>query len=311
MSLIITWFFFSLGSRVKLVGAGRTDAGVHAHGQAFHFDLRSHEFTSLDKVETEIEIDTIQNNSGDDEEVACRRNRDDELAVFFINLEKSLNSMLRRDVRVWNLGKAPPHMETTAQKDDKGNILSAKAYKWNAIVHAKKKLYCYRLCVPPHTITMNPMHRFTRMHVPENIDIEYLRFILSQYVGAHDFRAFAGQIEVNERKNGYEKDTKNTVRTVYSIDLVDEGCGNYRIDILLQGALYKMVRNMVGTALEVCKGRMDEKQLLQLLHNNSDQDTGSGEQKVSEKLTRKDNRARPADPQALTLEMVFYEDEYF
>lgn len=37
------------------------------------------------------------------------------------------------------------------------------------------------------------------------------------------------------------------------------------------GALYKMVRNMVGTALDVCRGQMEEEEyMLKMLHHHSD-----------------------------------------
>ena len=117
---------------------------------------------------------------------------------------------------------------------------------------------------------------------------------LKQFEGTHDFRAFAGAIEQNERRIGKEMDT---VRTVYSVDLLHEGNGNYRVDFLLKGALYKMVRNMMGTALDVAKGRMDEQVLVDLL-NRSDDDV------------RKNNRSKPAPPEGLCLERVFFVDDF-
>lgn len=66
-----------------------------------------------------------------------------------------------------------------------------------------------------------------------------------------------------------------------------------------------MVRNMVGTALDVCLGRLSEEVFLQLLGPDLDlQNTGV-------EITRATNRCKPAPPQGLTLEMVYYEDEQF
>jgi len=96
----------------------------------------------------------------------------------------------------------------------------------------------------------------------------------------------------------------DTVRTVYDVQLVEEGGGNYRIDFVLKGALYKMVRNMVGTVLDVCRGRMEEEYMLALLHQTGG---GGGEGKV---FVRQDNNCKPAPPEGLTLEMVFYEDGF-
>lgn len=71
---------------------------------------------------------------------------------------------------------------------------------------------------------------------------------------------------------------------------------------MLKGALYKMVRNMVGTALEVCRGRMDEEYMLKLLHGGDE-----GEEKS---YVRRDNKCKPASSEGLSLEMVFYDDSF-
>lgn len=98
------------------------------------------------------------------------------------------------------------------------------------------------------------------------------------------------------------------MRTVYSINLVNEGRGNYRIDILLKGALYKMVRNIVGTSLEVAKGRMEEAQLLRMLHHKFDVERGG--EGANKRYMRKDNKCKPAAAEGLTMEMVYFEDEW-
>ena len=90
---------------IKTVGAGRTDAGVHARGQAFHFELE------------EGEIET----------------KEDEM-----KLQKSLNSMLRRDTRVWNVGRAPKAVKKV--RDDGSAVI----HRWHVIYESTKKLYSYR-----------------------------------------------------------------------------------------------------------------------------------------------------------------------
>jgi tRNA pseudouridine38-40 synthase len=116
---------------------------------------------------------------------------------------------------------------------------------------------------------------------------------LKRFEGHRDFRAFAGGMDQLERKLGASFDTW---RSVYSVDIVDEGHGLYRIDVVLKGALYKMIRNMVGTALHVAYGKMDEEEFNKLI----DQQDGL--------LTRFDNPCKPAPPEGLTLERVYFED---
>jgi tRNA pseudouridine38-40 synthase len=77
----------------------------------------------------------------------------------------------------------------------------------------------------------------------------------------------------------------------------------YRIDIHLDGALYKMVRNMVGTAIDICQGRISETTFLELLRPVSLEDASSS--------SCKDNPCKPAPPQGLTLEQVYYPNADF
>ena len=169
-------------------------------------------------------------------------------------------------------------------------------------------------------------------------DIERLGRILRLYEGTHDFKAFAGQLEQKEKRDGKKI---GTVRTVHRVELVKEPLkddgdggdevvspsqweqlgfigeeGNYRIDFLLQGALYKMVRNMVGTAIEVWLGRMSEEQLLELLHTDrkeraTEENGNPPKKEKGASFVRKDNPCKPAPPEGLTLECVYYSDDDF
>jgi len=232
------------------------------------------------------------------------------------------------------------------------------------IQSASSKWYSYRFTLGP--TLRNPMDRHTRTHFVHRPmfadgssklrpsksasvepyaltkdDIDGLRDILRMYEGTHDFKAFGGQLEQNEKRAGRSIDT---VRTVYRVELVKEPSeenyafgddhnvvhagqlqqsqqlgfigeeGNYRIDFLLQGALYKMVRNMVGTAMEVWLGRMEREQLAELLgHSNSNTKEGEeGEGVVANdnKFCRKDNPCKPAPPEGSTLECVYYDGNF-
>lgn len=93
-------------------------------------------------------------------------------------------------------------------------------------------------------------------------EIPLIRSSSQLFVGTHDFRAFSGQLEQKAKQKG---GAVPTVRTIYDVRLIDEGAGLYKIDFHLQGALYKMVRNMVGTALNVAKGDVELAELKRLL----------------------------------------------
>jgi tRNA pseudouridine38-40 synthase len=133
----------------------------------------------------------------------------------------------------------------------------------------------------------------------------------------------------------------NTTRTIYRIELVKESSlwshglsnpttaenhNNYRIDFYIQGALYKMIRNIVGAAVEASRvitadqeknnkrRQVDENDIRRLLQRtiiDGEQEQKSNTTTISNepRLTRKDNLSKPAPPEGLTLEWVFYDDD--
>jgi tRNA pseudouridine38-40 synthase len=251
---------------IKVVAASRTDAGVHARGQAIHFDVPSR-----------VRIKNVD----------------------LAHLCHSLNDMISTDISIWNLQRAPSTvMKPISQSkfEMKGVIeVEYGEYQWNVLFDSTKKLYSYRLSLAP---VMDPIQRWTRWHPPHatEINIDLLTSVLSNYIGTHDFRAFAGAIERTEKCSGI---SISTIRTVFSVNIIKEDdLGNYRIDFVIKGALYKQIRNMVGTALDVSRGELSYKDFLRLLRQDCT-------------LTRIDNCCRPAPPEGLSLEYVFFDDQEF
>ena len=201
------------------------------------------------------------------------------------------------EIRIWDFQIAPPAMVKTLQ-DKQTNSTFEKEVLWNVLYDSTKKLYSYRLCLAP---VMDPLERHYRWHpdgqLGRPIDPSTLKRLLHFYEGEHDFRAFAGSVEQIEKRLG---EPVNTVRTVYSATLVDEGQRNFRVDVLLKGALYKQVRSMVGTVLDVCRGSLTEEEFCNMIKQ---------EGRDGEAITRAQNRCKPAPPEGLTLEHVFFDDD--
>ena len=114
---------------------------------------------------------------------------------------------------------------------------------------ARGKIYRYRIyrgrVVPPM------LWRYV-LHYPFPLDEDAMRIAASRYVGPHDFAAFAAS-------TGSEDDDKerSTVREIYSSELVRSEDGEELVyTVSGRSFLRYMVRKMVGTLLEVGRGKL-------------------------------------------------------
>lgn len=114
---------------------------------------------------------------------------------------------------------------------------------------AKGKVYCYRLyrgkVVPPM------LWRYV-LHYPFPLDEEAMKEAAAKFVGVHDFTSFAAS-------TGSEDDDKerNMEREIYSTELkrTDDG-EELWFTVHGRSFLRYMVRKMVGTLLEVGRGKL-------------------------------------------------------
>jgi len=240
-------------SGVRVVSAGRTDAGVHARGQTVHFELgKEYEPTEL---------------------------------------ERTFSRLLPPDVAV-------SHVERADERDAQGR-------QWHATYWATGKLYTYRL----HSgqSPMDPMERLYRYHAFNlPLDLDVMAQAAAIFEGEHDFGAFANTPRGSSLP--YDVASTGTVRRVAQVHVVDEGAGYARVDVLLQGALYKMVRNMVGALIDVGAGRVASEQIRNLLADPSLRKRSARELLLSQARSQRadPNWPRPVPAHGLTLESVFY-----
>jgi len=128
---------------------------------------------------------------------------------------------------------------------------------FNARWSARAKIYRYRLyrgkVVPP------AIWRYV-LHYPFPLDEDAMRIAASRFVGPHDFAAFAAS-------TGSEDDDKerSTVREIYSSDLVRSEDGEELVyTVRGRSFLRYMVRKMVGTLLEVGRGKLTPDDIVRL-----------------------------------------------
>jgi tRNA pseudouridine38-40 synthase len=193
------------GARAVVVGAGRTDAGVHAAGQVAHFQTR---------------VSLVPD--------AWRR---------------ALNAVLPADIKVTAVDAVPD--------------------SFHARFSATRKRYQYRVF---NRQTPSPLERRMTWHVPYRLNLAAMRRAAASLVGTHDFRAFEG----SDRSHGATHDTRCRL-TRCSInkqgDLV-------RIDVEGNRFLKYMVRNIVGTLVEIGLARRASSDVVHILRSRDRRHAG-------------------------------------
>jgi tRNA pseudouridine38-40 synthase len=209
------------GSEHVIVGAGRTDAGVHALGQVAHFDTES--------------------------------------GLPAVRWPAALNGLLPPDVSV----------RGAEEVDD----------SFHARCSAKSKEYCYLILNRPQRSAIWHHHSY---HLPQRLDLKRMAQGAACFTGTHDFRAFSAA----------GSSARSTVRRVFASSVF---AGGHWIGfkVAASGFLYKMVRLMAGTLVEVGLGRTDPGRIEELLESRDGCEKGGP----------------TLPPRGLFLVRITYEDE--
>jgi tRNA pseudouridine38-40 synthase len=147
-------------------------------------------------------------------------------SIFAIHkLRHSLNSLLPKDIRI--------------------EMIEEVESQFHARYSAIGKTYHYHMHLGA---VQNPFRRLYALHIPYPIDRSLLKESAKYFIGTHDFSSFA-----NDGKKGSA--AKNAIRTIKRLDVIEEG-NTLRLEFEGNGFLYKMVRNIVGTLLEIATGKM-------------------------------------------------------
>lgn len=184
-----------LHATVRVHGAGRTDAGVHALAQSAHVDVPNRRLTSNEWL-------------------------------------GALNAALPATIRVMRSRYVPA--------------------TFHARFSARGKVYRYRLW---RDRVLPPLEYGLAWHVPSGFDLSIIEREAKQFVGRHDFSAFAANRGHPER---------DTIRTIDWVRV--RGAGKcVAIEISGSGFLYKMVRLMVGALVRVARGQSAEGEIARRL----------------------------------------------
>ena len=146
-------------------------------------------------------------------------------------LLRALNAVLPADVRVFSLEEAPPD--------------------FHARRSARSKLYRYRIVHAPQP---SPIDRRFVLHWPYPLKVGKMRAAARLFVRTADFTAFSSNRD------------RSPVRSVTRSELRRSG-DEIVYTIEAAGFLRYMVRTIVGTLLEVGRGRMEPGQVEELFRN--------------------------------------------
>ncbi len=118
------------------------------------------------------------------------------------------------------------------------------------------KEYRYFICFGH---TQLPHHRFYSWHVPYSLNLEKMRQALPLLLGTHNFAAFC-----NVKKNAHYSDY---IRELQLLDLIE--LEEKRICFRIGGNhfLYKMVRNLVGTVVDIGRQKISLETLPTILQS--------------------------------------------
>jgi tRNA pseudouridine38-40 synthase len=112
---------------------------------------------------------------------------------------------------------------------------------FDAIKATKSKLYRYSI----YTGKTRPVLQINQCwHRPGKLDVEAMQEAAKKFIGEKDFKSFATAADKRS----------SSVRTIYNCNVSQEDLWIY-IDVEANGFLYNMVRNIVGTLVEIGRGR--------------------------------------------------------
>lgn len=126
---------------------------------------------------------------------------------------------------------------------------------FDVIGAVRNKLYRYTIFSGPVRPVLHLRHCW---HILSGLDVEAMRAAAERLVGKRDFRSFASAADNRE----------DSVRTVFRCDVTDAPAEDGRwvyVDAEGDGFLYNMVRNIVGTLVEVGLRRWKPERVSEIL----------------------------------------------
>lgn len=149
--------------------------------------------------------------------------------------------------------------------------------KFHSRLTCKKKTYRY---IINNSKYGTAIYRNLETHIPMKLDIEKMKEAVKCFEGEHDFKAF--------KASGTS--SKSSVRTIYKAKVKEMPDERIWIELTGNGFLYNMVRIISGTLVDVGLGKIEPKEIENII-----------------KSEKRENAGKTLPPQGLYLVNVEYE----
>ncbi|MFH1867623.1 MAG: tRNA pseudouridine(38-40) synthase TruA [Candidatus Omnitrophota bacterium] len=182
-----------LQDEIRIIGAGRTDSGVHALGQVANFKTKS-------KMPMAV-------------------------------MQRALNALLPKDIVIVDIEEVKPD--------------------FNSRYDARSKTYRYQILNRDYSMAFDRLYQY---HVSYKLDVRLMTREARILIGRKDFKSFQAA----------DKKERMSVRNIRRISIRKDG-PIINIDIEANGFLYNMVRNIVGTLIEIGRGKLHSGSMKRIL----------------------------------------------
>ncbi|MHC4883139.1 MAG: tRNA pseudouridine(38-40) synthase TruA [Planctomycetota bacterium] len=146
------------------------------------------------------------------------------------NFQNALNNLLPGDIVIADVQEVPQDFD--------------------AISDTIQKRYDYLI----NTAPIRPVLARNQWHRPGQLDVEKMNMAAGLLAGKHDFKSFASAADQRE----------SSVRTITQCQVEQDG-DVMKISVAADGFLYNMVRNIVGTLVEIGRGRWQPEYIEEIL----------------------------------------------
>ncbi len=133
--------------------------------------------------------------------------------------------------------------------------------KFHSRLSCKRKTYRY---VINNSKYGSSIYRNLETHIPIKLDVEKMKEAVKYFEGEHDFKAF--------KASGTS--SKSSVRTIFKAEVIERPDERVWIELTGSGFLYNMVRIISGTLVDVGLGKIEPKEIKDIIESKDRQKAG-------------------------------------